>query len=217
MSLINDALKKAARQRAEAQGDLPPMPGGGGGGGARGPMKKQTMILIGAGALVLVVVSAVVTGALMATKPTAKVAPMEAPAASAPAHAPAAKIEVTSPVIAVATPPPEVRAPSPSPVPSPTPTLVAKAAPSPVPQIVAHTEGPADTKGAPRQQIQDMVNAYHVAGVRPQGANGKAIIDGHLYRVDELMDGPTGLRLVGIDYDHLTFKDAEGATYLKVF
>ena len=29
MSLINDALKKAARQRAEEQSDMPPMPGGG--------------------------------------------------------------------------------------------------------------------------------------------------------------------------------------------
>jgi len=37
MSLINDALKKAARQRAEEQADMTPiMPGGGGSRGRRG-------------------------------------------------------------------------------------------------------------------------------------------------------------------------------------
>ena len=81
MSLINDALKKAARQRAEDQADMAPIMPGGGGRRSRtgGPMAKQTMVLIGAAAVVLVVVSVVATGVFVTSRPAAK--PAEAQAA----------------------------------------------------------------------------------------------------------------------------------------
>jgi hypothetical protein len=66
MSLINDALKKAARQRAEEQGDFaadagrgPAAPRG------RAPVRTQTVVLVGGAAVALVVVSAVITGILV--------------------------------------------------------------------------------------------------------------------------------------------------------
>ncbi|HEY4990417.1 MAG TPA: hypothetical protein VII09_11450, partial [Opitutaceae bacterium] len=92
MSLINDALKKAARQRAEEQAEVAaPRPGGNRSSRHGQPMRKQTMVLIAGAIVALVVVSSVITGIMMTsrsdTKPVvdAKAAP-QAPLAQAPAR-----------------------------------------------------------------------------------------------------------------------------------
>jgi hypothetical protein len=213
MSLINDALKKAARQRAEAQ-DLPPMPGGGGRGPrSGGPLKPQTWILIGASALALVVVSAVITSALLSNKQEA-----QAPASPKPSPAPVAAapstVAITAPVIslpaAAPTPTPAPRpSPKPTPTPSPTPT------PTPTPTKAQGQKAPPTQEE--KDQIQDLINRYHVAGVRVSGMTSKALVDGHLYRINELVDATIGLRLIGIDDDHLTFADSTGTVYTKNF
>ena len=96
MSLINDALKKAARQRAEEQGETAPMPGGGRRPSRQGgPMQKQTLVLIIGAAVVLVVVSAVVTGILMNGKPAAKTASVERPTPEATVPTPTSDTSLT--------------------------------------------------------------------------------------------------------------------------
>lgn len=216
MSLINDALKKAARQRAEERADMaPPMPGG----GARvrrqrAPIRTQTLILVGAAAVALVVVSAVVTGILVTGKPETKPTASPAPTQPAPAEKAPAKVAAPEPVIQVSIP--KVAASAPAPAPSPT----ASSAPAAAPPIAAPANPPPAAPAAAQghnDQIQGIVDRFHVSGVRAAGADSKALVDGHVYRVNEIIDRSVGLKLVKVDTDHLTFVDGDGATYLKSF
>src|SRR4051812_3566038 len=78
MSLINEALKKAQRLRSdETAPDAPPVPGGGGKIAKRGAARSaNTLVLIGSGAVVLVVLSVIATVYLLnrPAKPKAAVA-----------------------------------------------------------------------------------------------------------------------------------------------
>jgi hypothetical protein len=217
MSLINDALKKAARLRAEEQaGMAPPMPGGGHGrvSRQREPIRTQTIILIGAAAVALIVVSAVITGILVTAKPEPKEALAAKPApAAVPTPAPQ-KVVVQAPVISVNVPRPAAAQPTPA------PTLPARAAEAPpVARAVepAAAAPAASTPQARNELVQGIVDRFHVSGARAAGADSKALIDGHVYRVNDVMDKSVGLRLSKVDADRLTFVDADGNTYTKTF
>lgn len=151
MSLINEALKKAQRQRTEdSLSDAPPMPGGGGGKIAkRGQARSaNTMVLIGAGAVVLVVLSVVGTVFLVnrPSKPTVPPASAKPQAAPSAATVPPAAPAIVPPVItppAVSTPPVaavEPAAPPPSPAKSVTPSLAETKLPSAPPAILPQTQ-----------------------------------------------------------------------------
>lgn len=251
MSIINDALKKAARQRAQEEGDLAHlMPGASRAHAPRGEKGRptQTVILVAAGAVALIVVSVVVTGILVTGKPAAApgAAAKPTPAPSQPAAAPAALVQL--PAVALVSVP---RATSPIPTPAPTivyrpaptavPTAVPTAEPTTVPTPVpteAPTSPPAPafaaapvislhppTPAAPvaanpgaqahNDLVQGLVDAIKVTGVRAAGAESKALIDGHVYRLNDILDRATGLRLVGVEPDHVTFMDSQGVTYVK--
>lgn len=224
MSLINDALKKAARQRAEEQADVvAPMPGGGNrhAPGSGGPMRTQTMVLIGAAALGLIVVSAVVTGVFVAGKSeqkTGTMAPVPTPTPSPQ------KVVVQSPVIAL----PQVlqtSAPSPTPVaatkPASAPVLhplpAARQVPSPVISAPAAAASVASAPESHNDLIQGIIDRYRISGVRAAGLDSKALVDGHVYKVNDLIDKSLGLKLVKVESDHLTFVDAQGETYVRSF
>jgi hypothetical protein len=125
MSLINEALKKAQRQRLEEGADPTDPTSGTSGGGRvvrRGkPQTSNTVVLLGSGALVLVVLSVVftvylvnrptetkrvATSAPAATAPTKTAAvPTSAPAISAPVEsAPAIVIPKITPTVPTAAP-----------------------------------------------------------------------------------------------------------------
>jgi hypothetical protein len=240
MSLINDALKKAARQRAEEANPSPLVPGGGTvrSAGQGGPMSMQTMVLLGAAALVLIVVSAVVTGMLLAGKFDArKPAPLAAevrppvPAAAAPVPAITISVPKPAPAPAVVTvpvptappaPPPAAVEPTPAPVvaaapraePPPAP---APAAPAAVPSsaTAAATAAAAAAAQAKNDTIQSQIDKYRVSGVRASGADSKALIDGHVFKVGDFLDRSLGLKLIGVDQDHLTFTIKDGTTFTK--
>jgi hypothetical protein len=224
MSLINDALKKAARQRAEEQADVvAPMPGGGNrhAPGSGGPMRTQTMVLIGAAAVALIVVSAVVTGVFVAGKSEQKSAAM----APVPTPTPSPqKVVVQSPVIAL----PQVlqtSAPSPTPVaatkPASAPVLhplpAARQVPSPVISAPAAAASVASAPESHNDLIQGIIDRYRISGVRAAGLDSKALVDGHVYKVNDLIDKSLGLKLVKVESDHLTFVDAQGETYVRSF
>jgi pyruvate/2-oxoglutarate dehydrogenase complex dihydrolipoamide acyltransferase (E2) component len=274
MSLINDALKKAARQRAQEEGDIAPlMPGGGGRAHSRPPARAQNMVLIGGAAIALVVVSAVVTGIFVSGRSAPKAAAAfaqpaaqkaqptpetqatavhipqislaSAPATHAPAKAaetPAAEAPPKARAAAVAAPPaaatpgasaqvavrvPETipqaaatagagasQAPTQNPPPAAvapapvaTPVPVAATAPTPTPAVIQSLG----------ERVQAVIDHIQISGVRYSGADSKAIIDGHIYRVNDLLDRTLGIRLSKFDPDHLTFVDPSGAKYVKSF
>jgi hypothetical protein len=230
MSLINDALKKAARQRAEEQADVvPPMPGGGRRVSRHGaPMGAQTKVLIGVAALALIVVSAVITGVFMTGKPEAKPAAAGVPASPTSQQAPAPRIVVQAPVIAVSVPREKAPAAIAAPVAVPTPTAVPSPTPTPVAVVQAQAPAPAPVaQGAPAPAaaatqghadvIQGVIDAYHISGVRMAGAGSKALVDGRVYKLNDIVDKTLGLRLVKVDDDHLTFTDRDGNTFVKSF
>jgi hypothetical protein len=263
MSIINDALKKAARQRAQEEGDLAHlMPGASRAPASRGEKRNstQTLVLVGAGAVALIVVSVVVTGMLVTGKPAAATAtaakappeqsqPTPAPLVQLPAVSlaavskavPSAATPATAVVYQPAPAPVAVSVPTPLPtaVPTPVPTFVPTAIPTAVPTeaptsppaavvaeapvISLHPPTPAPpvaaTPGAQAHNdlVQGLVDGIHVSGVRAAGAESKALIDGHVYRLNDVLDRPTGLRLVGVSPDHVTFVDSQGVTYQKSF
>jgi len=255
MSIINDALKKAARQRAQEENDLGSlMPGSHGGQSGRGAKKNptQTIVLVGAAAIVLIVVSVVVTGILVTGKPqTAPVAAERPTPTSVPTplatvvqmptvslvSVPKAISVYPTPVTVAEERPSIALAPTLAPraVPTAVPTVVPTAIPTSVP-TAAPTEAPtpaalitlhppepvapvAMTPGdqAHNDLVQGLVDRLQVSGVRAAGAGSKALVDGHVYRINDVLDRTTGLKLVGVDEDHLTFVDAKGVKYVKSF
>jgi hypothetical protein len=222
MSLINDALKKAARQRAEEQADFTPlMPGGGGSRARQGaPMRTQTMVLIGAAAVALVVVSVVVTGAFVTSKPEPKAAAaVTVPAASRPVETSAVAAQ-PAPVIALTVP--KISAPSPTPTAAPTaaPTVapVVVAQPTPAPVVAASAPAATAVSGEGNtEQVQAYVDGLHVTGARSAGTDSKALVDGHVFKVNDMVNKAFGLRLSRVDADQLTFVDATGATYVRSY
>lgn len=217
MSLINDALKKAARQRSQSADLLPPVPGGGPRPSRQGaPMKTQTLVLLMVAALILVAGSAVVTGYILRSKetPAAPAPKIAAKPAPTPAPSPVAASAAITPPAAPAKPVVIVMAPTPTPAPSPVAVVAAPvvvASPSPAPAAAVS----AAQAASHLDQVQAIVERYRVSGVRMSSSGSKALIDGHIYKLNDVIEKSIGLTLVGIDTDHLTFRDRDGQTYVK--
>jgi hypothetical protein len=168
----------------------------------------------------------VLTGVMMnkgtpEAKPAAAATPTPVPivAAAAPKIVvQPAQVAITLPQAAAPT-----HAPAPTALPTPTPVPIVREAPAaaPAPVQAAPTASPTAlaASAAPMapDQIQNLVDNYHISGVRAAGAGSKALIDGHVYKVNDLVDRLLGLRLVKVDEDHLTFTDRTGATYIRAF
>jgi hypothetical protein len=230
MSLINDALKKAQRQRTNNPfGIDAPMPGGGGRRAKRGsPMPAQNILLIVAGCAVLVVLSAVgaiffVNGKSDSPKPaaiTASVAPivpvaaetnlpaLEIPALSLPAKSDPPVAAISTPA-GPALPPAETKV---EPIP-PSPVAAAKAASEP--SITAASAAP--RPGVPDERVHAYLDALRVTGVRTSGASSRVLLNEKVYRLNETVDRNLALKLTGVETDFLTFTGANGMEYRKNF
>lgn len=221
MSLINDALKKAARQRTEEEAELTPAITTSGGRKRiprrAAPMSVQTIVLIVGGAAVLIVGSVIVTVVLVTGKSESRIA-LEARTAPVATVNPAPQ---AAPAVVVAVPATTHKDTASQPAAAP----VVEAAPTPVPVtpapvVVEAPRAPAKAVPPPQtraEQIQGFIDSIRVTGVRTAGSESKALVDGHVYRVDDYLDRNLGLRLQKVDADHLTLVDSNGATYIKNF
>lgn len=249
MSLINEALKRAQRQRkADEAGYAPPVPGQTGGHAVahRGkPMGTQTLVLIVAGAVVLIMLSVVATVYLVrddtAPTPAAPTALAHAPVEPAPAKEAAPQV-----VLSIPTPPekpaeaqPVETKPAPAPVPAPVATAVKTPAAisTPVSTPVAATPvastptAPVAAKPAPvkpdplpaaiapavtpDQQVLVYLDNLRIMGVRFSGVDSKVLIGDRVFRVNDVIERNFGLKLVEVQPDRLFFVDARGVTYAK--
>ncbi len=242
MSLINDALKRAQRQRtAEEAGINPPMPGGSSGRVTkRGkPLSAQSLLLIVVGATVLIVLSVVATVYLVrdTPKPAAAASTAADPTVQAGAglglkktsyldSAPSLVVFVPSPVKtepAVVTPSESASAPV---APQPAQTATATANPS-LPAVnptASQTARPAAvTRPAPDPTLpaDERVNLFldklHVTGIRSSGNESKVLMNDRVYRVNDIVDRTLGLRLTQVRPGVLTFADERGVVYTKNF
>jgi hypothetical protein len=189
MSLINDALRKAQRERTGPPSDFGgTSPAGGPRSGRRGSgPSTQTIVLIAGGAVALFVVC-VVLAVIVINRPSA---PPVAVAKPAPAK----------PVVDPAAPAPIVVLPKlPEPVPAPAPA-------APVKPPVGKFE----------ERIQTLVDSFRVAGIRSSGADSKVLLNERVYRLNDIVDRVNGLRLTQVGSDSLTFTTADGTVYVKSF
>ena len=115
--------------------------------------------------------------------------------------------------------------PTPTPAPTAAPVVVAQPVPTPVPQPVAvapaRAAETAPVAAAPAEsraeRIQAYIDALQVTGARAAGSESKALVNGHVFRLNDVLDKTLGLRLKQVDADHLTFVDAAGDTYVKSY
>lgn len=241
MSLINDALKKAQRQRGDdAPADTPPA-----GGPVRArreqPSSGQPLIVrvgIGVIALCAVVVTVVV---LTRREPTAA-----SPTAAAPVPVAAAPaVPSISPAVATpqATPTPAAPAPavaSPASTTTPTPASAPVVASTPTASTPAPAEPasatpisvptlalePAPTPATPVAALQlaeqdkrilTYLDNLRVTAIRPAGEDTKVLMNDRVYRLNDVVDRSLGLRLTGVAVRRLDFTDERGVAYVKTF
>lgn len=276
MSIINDALKKAQRQRGQDT-PQPARPAGQASPAApvaaaapverrARPAGAQTFVYGLVGAVVITALAAAAgiyffhartkanPPAVASTNPVqpapgnlAQVAPpAEAPAPAAqppaqaivPAAAPA-QPSATGSTAAVATaapPPSQTETPAPrTPPPAPAPTTAPPAAPvavvstpTPPPSVKFPEAPPAEpaaaapstapkTRADRDPRILAYLDSLRVAGIRPAGADSKVLMNDRVYRLNDVVDYPLGLKLTGVEVRQLTFTDERGATYVKDF
>jgi hypothetical protein len=237
MSLINDALKKAQRQRTNNPfGIAAPMPGGGGRVARRGSgMPTQTIVLIVAGCAVLVVISAV--GAVVFVN--GKSAPKAKPATTAVASVSVApptqatefpKLAIQPIVVPAKTETPIVSAATVVP-PQTTPekkiessasasTSAASAKPAPPEPTVSPAKTPPPvpaSRALPDERVHAYLDALRIAGVRASGASSRVLLNEKVYRLNDLVDRSLALRLTAVETEFLKFTDSNGVEYEKTF
>ena len=237
MSLINDALKKAQRLRHDGPADAAPLAPDAAGGAPIAkrsqPRSANTIVLIGGGAVVLVLLSVVVTLYLFnrtpatppaTTSPAPAPTPVTTPAASTPsAVAPATPLQIPVPTPAAPPPAPIVETKQPAtpitqspsvaitPTPTPaTPTIAPTLPPTPAP-------APAAAPAMPDERITAFVESVRVAGIRSSGTESRVLMNDRVFRVNDIVERTLGVRLVKVEVDSLTFADANGTTYVKYF
>jgi len=224
MSLINEALKKAQRQRAEGPAGVPPPAAAPTAGGApaapiakrRPPMPARTLVILLVGGGSVLVMGGVLAflflgddsavpprapAPVVAARPASPVAPSpapESPIAPVPAPAPAPVIEVRLPAIPHATP-------APAPVPAP-----AVVHPEPVKPAIPRVP-------TANPLVYEFLEKLRVAGIRASPTDPKVIMNDRVFRLNDIVDRITQLRLVHIDNDTLTFVDGSGFEYKKSF
>ena len=226
MSLINDALKKAQRVRHEEPSAIAEP--GATGANTRIPKRGRahsanTTILLGSGAVVLVVLSVVVTVYLVnrTPEPAAKPAsPATTTLAAKPGEtgAPAPAVVVVAPKLDLASPSATTLSTA---VPTTPPSITKPATPGT--PITPATLTPAPVVAAPvalakpEEQVVVFVESLKVAGVRSSGNESRVLMNERVYRVNDIVERTLGLKLIGVAAGTLTFSDPAGATYVKNF
>ena len=240
MSLINEALKKAQKQRTGEAPPLGSMPTIGGEpasqiaarakpGGSNGLILK-----IGAvAATLLVVVAGVIVMARLFSSPSdsnpAAPAATVAQAQTAPLPAPTPATVTTSP--AKPSPAPAVAAIAPTtfvlpvaPPTTPAPQVVVAPKVEPKPVVAAPVETPepvaaAKPAVAPKLDSKSVnyIEGLRVAGIRASGADSKVLMNDRVYRIGDTVEHDLDLRLVGITASSLTFENDSGARYTRNF
>ncbi|HLP24550.1 MAG TPA: hypothetical protein VK477_02645 [Acidobacteriota bacterium] len=227
MSLINDALKKAQRQRTgDSPQSQPPMPGGSvspAHSKRGGHNSNPQLLLIGAGAVLGLMIAG---GAFFffRSKPASEPAPL----ATTPSVAEIAPPKTADSGPVAANPAPAVTTKSPE------PALVVKAEPAvtAAPSLPAATDStavaekavePAATATAseppaPSLRMIEAIEALRVAGIRVgAGTDAKVLMNDRVYRVGDTVDYAQGIKLTAVTASSLTFRDTSGATYTRNF
>jgi len=245
MSLINEALKKAQRQRALDNAPLSSAPSGVAAAAVTTHVRVAShkrshaallwfglgLVALGAGATALVMHY----GFGPATQETPRLAPATPPPAAAPAPvdpAPASPPSPPSPAVAETEAPlvmlPPIASPTPSSAPAaaaepppPAPTPIQTPAPTPATATVAPVAVvpvAAPLSPAEREaQVYSFLNTIRLSGVRGLGSEARVLMNERVWRLNDIVSPELGLRLSDVRANLLVFTDAQGKTYEKPY
>jgi len=227
MSLINEALKKAQRQRMEGPVAVP--------GPADGtvaaspvstvkrcpPMLARPQVLLISGCVVVLLMGGVLAFLFLISdsplptpikSPIAAVQPVKPTTpASAPTTTTTPAVTVTLPSIksidVVATPP-AASVPATS---APASMQIAPVQATPKPG------GPPAVPTVPtaNPKVYEFLDTLRIAGIRVSATDPKIIMNDRVFRINDVVDRNTQLRLTKVDSSMLTFIDASGYEYQK--
>lgn len=233
MSLINDALKKAQRERTGGAPETTPVPGG----GSRPPIEAQRranrgpqLTLIAGGAIAgMVLAGGAVWFFRSPPPPTAPSTPVRAEASPA----------IAATAAPAATPPASIPAPvasqaqsGPGPVLTPAESTPAKSSTSTEPTVSTAARAVATPSHEPMRanppapsaaptltlaKLAEIVDALRVTGIRPAGADSKVLLNDRVFRLGDVVDLAHGVRLTGATANSLTFSEPSGLVYTRNF
>ncbi len=228
MSLINEALKKAQKQRTGESPPLAAMPGVGGEPAARiarraKPVGFNSLLMrigFGAGAILVLIVAGIFLARVFKNKsettPPAKTALVTetapGPSASAPGSALPAASSTTANTFVL-----------PMAAPSSTPAVVQKtdgksAVVAPVaPPLQVMPAKPAAPPPKLGPKAISFIENLRIAGIRASATDSKVLMNDHVYRVGDTVERELGLKITGITSGSLIFEDERGAAYTRQF
>jgi len=243
MSLINEALKKAQKQRTGDTPSLTEMPAIGGESASRiarrgKPAGFNTLILrisLGVAALAIVGVGAV----LILRRPAAPAPAVPLTSTPPPITTPASTVvaaptSLTTPVeppplsaqaapantLPMAPNSPPARATPAATAPSTTVVFAPVEAPKPVEsstiQLAPEPVRPAVIRKLEPRAI-NFVNSIRVAGIRASATDSKVLMNDRVFRVGDTVEAEMGLKLSGITANSLTFEDENGGRFTRNF
>lgn len=67
------------------------------------------------------------------------------------------------------------------------------------------------------ERVSLFVDAIRVAGIRSSGNESRVLMNDRVFRVNDIVERSFGLRLTKVETNSLTFTDAGGAVYIKIF
>jgi hypothetical protein len=202
----------------------------------REPMPAQTLVLIAAACLIVLLLAG--GGAFLIFYPSQSPASNVRPAAQVPpAGSTASPVTTTAhsalPANREATPPvatAAVPAPTASPAKEPAvitpPATVSVALPTARVAATTSTASPSHAVTAPKSnrtqampdpRITSMVEGFKITGIRASSTDPKVLMNDRVFRINDIIDHTSGLKLTAVAPDRLTFVDSEGAVYTKDF
>ncbi len=226
MSLINQALRKAQRDRTPNRmpqpGDPPPAAYA-----TNAASGLKPTLVIGLVLTVAVLIGLVVGLSIAVFKddvPAEPAAP--APVASAPEETPAAAPPTPEPVVQQAAPiepqTPPSAAPSVAQEAPPAPSVVEElrkvreaAEAAAVAKAKAAEEAAARAAAKPSEDIIEWLGLAKIAGVKISDTESKVILNGEAYAVGEYVNFKLGLKVMIIQEQRVLFVDNNGKKYMK--
>ncbi|MCX6938572.1 MAG: hypothetical protein NTU80_11880 [Verrucomicrobia bacterium] len=242
MSLINEALKKAQRQRSLDNAPLSSAPSGVAAAAvtthvrAASHRRSSAPVYFGLGLLGLGVVSTVVVmrygvapespapvtivPTSVASTPPVAVAPVAPTTAETVGSKSAEVVTVTMPLAAPAPKAPEPVATPTVVSPPDAASVVAEKTPVSPPSVVAappkpKPTGPTDAEREARAQA--FISTVRLTGVRGLGAQARVLMNEKVYRLDDIVEPGIPLRLSAVRAGLLVFTDGKGRTYEKTY
>lgn len=234
MSLINEALKKAQRQRTDATAPVivsAPTPVSGGSPSPRivkrrPPMPARTLVLLLVGGGLVLVTGGIVTFVLLNLESAPIVAVKSALGHRPPTPPPIIAPSVPTVTLPPVTPVPVAGGPPPAPAPIPVPIPVAVSIPvpvaQPIPEVIVPPKPPivparppTPPKLAANPAVYTFLDTLRITGVRMSGGDSKVIMNDRIVRLNDYVDRALGLRLVKVTGSSLVFTDDNGFEYTK--